>query len=92
MNFKIGFGYVQSFDQINSQVTLAYDRNTRYEGSNHFGLEFLYNSMFAVRTGFDAGKFTTGAGFTFWKLKLDYAYQGHDYLGSSHRVSLLFNL
>ncbi len=91
-NFKIGAGYIQPIDIINSQATLTYDRNTRYTGSNHFGMEFLYNSVFALRAGFDNGQFTTGAGFTFWKIKMDYAFQGHDFLGSSHRVSMIFNL
>lgn len=91
-NFKIGFGYIQPMDIINSQLTFAYDRNTRYQGTNHFGFEFLYNSIFAVRSGLDKGEFTTGAGFTYWKIKMDYAYQGHDFLGNSHRISLLFNL
>lgn len=88
-NFKYGISYAQPLSFINSQLTVAYDINSKYDGSTHLGGEFLYNSMLAVRIGANSGFFTTGAGVYFWKFKFDYAYQGHD-LGNSHRVSVLF--
>lgn len=88
-NFKYGISYSQPLSFINSQLTVAYDINSKYDGSTHLGGEFLYNSMLAVRIGANSGFFTTGAGVYFWKFKFDYAYQGHD-LGNSHRVSVLF--
>jgi len=91
-NFKIGFAYRQPLNFIESQLTLAYDLNTKYEGTNHLGAEFLYNSLLAVRAGINGGSFTTGAGLMVWKLNFDYAYQGHEFLGNTHRVSVLFNL
>jgi hypothetical protein len=89
-NFKYGVSYSQPLSFINSQLTVAYDINSKYDGSTHLGGEFLYNSMLAVRIGANSGFFTTGAGVYFWKFKFDYAYQGHD-LGNSHRVSVLFS-
>jgi hypothetical protein len=91
-NFKIGFAYKQPLNFIQSQLTLTYDLNTKYEGTNHLGAEFLYNSLLAVRVGLNDGSFTTGAGLMLWKFGFDYAYQGHDDLGNTHRVSLLVEL
>jgi hypothetical protein len=90
-NFKYGFAYSQPLNFINSRLIFAYDIDSRYKGANHLGTELLYNSAFGIRFGMNDGEFTTGAGFYFWKLKFDYAYQSHD-LGNSHRVSILFNL
>jgi hypothetical protein len=90
-NFKYGVAYIQPLNFVNSQMTIAYDIDSRYEGADHFGTELLYDSMLALRFGLNDGDFTTGAGFNFWKLKFDYAYQSHD-LGNTHRVSVLFNL
>ena len=90
-NFKYGVAYQQPLNFINSQLTGAFDFDTRYSGSGHFGFEFLYDSMLAVRIGSNRSNFTTGAGLLIWKLKFDYAYQDHD-LGDSHRISVLFNL
>ncbi len=89
-NFKYGFAYIQPLQFIKSRFTLAYDVNSKYEGSTHFGTELLYNSILAMRLGSNNGDFTTGAGIYFWKFQFDYAYQSHD-LGNSHRVSVLLN-
>jgi hypothetical protein len=90
-NIKFGMAYVQPMPSIDSQITFAYDFDTKYDFATHLGVEYLYHSMFALRLGLNEGSFTTGAGIYFWKLKVDYAYQNHD-LGNSHRISLLFGL
>ncbi len=90
-NFKYGFAYVQPLYFLNSQLTFAFDLNSRYTGSGHIGTEFLYNNLLAVRIGTNSGNFTTGAGVYVWRFRADYAYQGHD-LGNTHRISLLFFL
>jgi hypothetical protein len=87
-NFRYGLSYAQPLAFIASQITATADFNTHYNGSSHLGLEYIYQSMFAVRLGMNDGLFTTGAGLSVWKFQLDYAYQSH-YLGNSHRVSLL---
>ena len=90
-NFKSGFSYRQPLPVFKSDLTVAYDIDTRYDGLEHFGLEYLFNNLLAVRIGSNSGYMTTGAGIYFWKFKFDYAYQSHD-LGNSHRISILFGL
>jgi hypothetical protein len=90
-NFKMGFSYSQPIPVVRSELTVAYDVDTRYDGFEHFGLEYLFSNLLAVRIGSNFGYMTTGAGIYIWKFKFDYAYQSHD-LGNSHRVSLLFGL
>ncbi len=90
-NFKYGFSYIQPLSALNSQFTFSFDLNSRYTGSINLGMEYLYNSRFAVRFGTNAGFVTAGAGIYLWKFHLDYAFQSHD-LGNSHRVSLQFGL
>jgi len=90
-NIKYGFSYVQPLHFIDSELTFAYDIDSKYGGMTHLGGEFLFKSLLAVRIGTSGGFFTTGAGIYLWKFKVDYAYQSHD-LGNTHRVSLLFGL
>ncbi|MBN1406858.1 MAG: hypothetical protein JW956_03665 [Calditrichaceae bacterium] len=90
-NFKTGFSYSQPIPIISSRMTVAYDVDTRYDGLEHVGFEYIFSEMLAVRIGSNSGYMTTGAGIYIWKFKFDYAYQSHD-LGNSHRVSLLFGL
>ncbi len=54
------------------------------------GLEICYQNRVALRSGYDAGRFTAGAGLrisTFW---LDYGYSRHPDLGNTNRISLTF--
>jgi len=90
-NFKYGFAFIQPLNFVNSEITFAFDLDTRYGGSTHFGGEYLYDKLLALRAGVNEGNFTAGAGIYLWKLNLDYAFQSHD-LGNTHRVSLLFHL
>jgi hypothetical protein len=86
-NWRYGFAYLQPLHFINGQLALVYDINSRYDGSAHFGFEFVFKSLLALRIGSNSGNFTTGAGLSYWNIHLDYAYQSHD-LGNSHRVGL----
>lgn len=88
-NFKYGLSYLQPLSFIGSKLSVALDIDSRYEGFVHFGGEYVYQSMLALRLGSNNGYFTTGAGIAVWKLQFDYAYQSHD-LGNSHRVSIMF--
>ncbi|KAA3608458.1 MAG: hypothetical protein D8M58_19460 [Calditrichaeota bacterium] len=90
-NFKFGFAYMQPLNFMNSQLTMAFDLDSRYSGASHLGSELLYDSFLAIRMGSNESKLTIGAGVYLWKFRADYALQGHD-LGDSHRVSILFNL
>ncbi|MCK4548741.1 MAG: PorV/PorQ family protein [Candidatus Krumholzibacteria bacterium] len=62
----------------------------------HFGMELLIRNLVALRGGNDMGRWTAGAGFllkdfTSWEFNLgiDYALLMHDFLDTTHRVSLL---
>ncbi|TFG96906.1 MAG: hypothetical protein E4H13_11610 [Calditrichales bacterium] len=89
--WKYGFALMQPINFMDSQFFILYDIDTKYTGSWHLGSEILYKSLFALRMGSNDGQFTAGAGVSYWKLKLDYAYQHHD-LGNTHRVGLAFIL
>jgi hypothetical protein len=89
-SWRYGLAYIQPLNFLSSDLVLAYDIYTKYQGSGHLGVEYIYRSMFALRLGSNAGAFTAGAGIAYWHFRLDYAYQGHDDLGNSHRVGIGF--
>jgi hypothetical protein len=72
---------------MQSDLLFAYDIDTKYDGGYRLGFELLYKKLFALRVGSHDGDFTAGAGITYWKIAIDYAYQIQD-LGNSHRVGL----
>jgi hypothetical protein len=86
-NWRYGFAYLQPLNFVNSQLAIVYDINSKYKGSGHFGFDFEFKSLLALRIGSNGGNFTTGAGLSYWNIHMDYAYQSHD-LGNSHRVGL----
>jgi hypothetical protein len=82
-----------------SRVTMAYDifQPNDYAQQMHVGLEYVFNNMFALRTGYksnyDSEKLTYGAGIRTdlegYGLSFDYSYAGMgDYLNNVHRISL----
>ncbi len=62
----------------------------------HEGLEYEYKDIFALRGGYnDLGLWSVGAGITFSKFHIDYAYLNastQDQLGATHRISITFLL
>jgi hypothetical protein len=62
----------------------------------HEGLEYQFKNLFALRGGYnDMNMWSVGAGISFSKLHIDYAYlgfNGQDQLGATHRVSISFLL
>ncbi len=67
------------------------------------GWEYQYRDAFSLRVGLaqfgdneigqtGLGQFTTGFGLNFPKLKIDYAFLGHNDLGSTHRISARLTL
>ena len=53
----------------------------------HAGLEVRLQPMVTLRTGFDSGMATAGAGFLWGGLAVDYAYETGD-IGEQHRIGL----
>ena len=86
-NFKYGGQYTQPLPFLSSELTIAYDVDSKYNGNTHLGAELLLKALFALRVGSNSGHITAGAGLILWKVHVNYAFQGHD-LGNSHRVSL----
>lgn len=60
----------------------------RLSGEAHLGLEYVVQNTLALRAGLDRGYFTAGAGVRIEPVSVDYAFQAHQGLGESHRVSL----
>ena len=85
-NLKFGFSYFQPLSSDGTGFTLAYDRDTAYEGLNHFGAELSYRDLAAHRAGVEDDEMTMGAGLRIWRLTLDYAFVSYD-LGNIHRIS-----
>lgn len=68
----------------------------------NMGWEYVYHNAVALRIGFsdvgqndvqmDFGRFAAGVGLHFPKLNIDYAFLGHEELGSTHRISARLTL
>jgi hypothetical protein len=62
----------------------------------HFGAEYQFGQLFAIRAGYsDLKQFSIGAGVKLPKLSLDYtflSFNGQDQLGNTHRISFQFSL
>ena len=85
-NLKFGFSYLQPLSAAGTEAIFAYDRDTVYGGKNHFGLEFAYRNLLALRIGAEGKELTMGAGLHIWQLNLDYAFISYS-LGNIHRIS-----
>lgn len=84
-NFKFGMSYIQGLDEWKSNILLSYESNTRYANDRHYGLEWEYNKLAALRLGIDNGTLTYGAGFQYNHIHIDYALNNHA-LGYTHRI------
>jgi tetratricopeptide (TPR) repeat protein len=56
----------------------------------HTGAEAVFDGAYALRAGYDRDNFSFGAGLTYRRLKIDYAYKFLEYVNDSHRFSLSF--
>lgn len=86
-------------DDETNRLTFAYDifQPNDYAQQMHFGLEYCFNTMLFLRTGYkvnyDSEKMTYGGGlatdFEGYRLTFDYSFAGMgDYLNNVHRISL----
>jgi hypothetical protein len=90
-NFRLGLAYLLDLVPLRSRLTLSYDSEKRYEHADHFGLEYRFRKVLALRGGLWDNEWTAGAGIAFWRTAIDYAYRPRD-LGVTHRVSLTVQL
>lgn len=105
---KIGAAYY--VELFNGRLTPAVGADVRFENRRYSavanlgpvsfdpqaGIEFDYNTLFAVRAGYnDVGNLTLGAGIHLRKLDIDYSFakfDAADQLGNTHRISLRLTL
>lgn len=85
-NLKTALSYTQPLDEVQSNVMISYEHNSRYGGDHHVGLEFDYARLVAMRMGSDDGIMTYGAGVSMYQVHLDYALSNQP-LGIVHRIS-----
>jgi hypothetical protein len=52
------------------------------------GVEYLISKVVALRGGLMGDNITAGAGISVSSVTLDYAFQPHEELGNTHRVSI----
>jgi len=90
-NFRHGLALIQTMPGRDNELTLSWDTEKRYDRVNHYGLEYLHHQVIALRGGFWGKDWTAGAGVSFWRATVDYAYYGRE-LGSTHRLSLNLKL
>lgn len=90
-NVKWGISYCQPLPIEDNFISLSFDRDSRWRGTNHVGFEYSGFQTFFLRTGFDGKKFTAGAGLRFWTIGIDYAFLTHE-ISSLHRISCSITL
>jgi len=107
LNLKGGIAKTFELRSIKSQVTLAFDVNAPIDNvpNGHFGTEFVYGKMkdieLAARVGYKTSTISdlnalsglsTGVGFLWKRMALDYVWVPYGDLGNTHRISLTIKL
>lgn len=93
---RFGVGSEYEIHSIKSKVSSGVEYQKYFdvdESHFHFGLEFLFNNLLAIRGGYmanyEAKDFTFGFGLIWGRLNLDYAYSPLKYdLGSGNSISI----
>ncbi len=88
--YKAGIAFAP---KENLTLCLDYSKqSTEGKGSINIGEEFKLTRNFKIRAGYSTypARFSTGFGFEFKNIKLDYGFRNHDTLNSTHRVSFTY--
>jgi len=72
-NTKMGVAVVQPLPTLKSTVSVAYDYDYVYGGTNHYGLDWAYNDLGSLRIGTYDDNFSAGATVKVYGVMLDYA-------------------
>jgi hypothetical protein len=91
MNWRLGVHYLVPIARFSTTLRFSYDRTTRYEGTNHAGIEYSFKENFVADLGWNQSKWCFGTGVKFWKICIQYGFITHS-LGSSQAVSMEFIL
>ena len=86
-NTKTGLAVVQPLPKLKSVVTLAYDYDYVYGGTNHFGVDWEYDKKGNLRLGYYDNSFSAGATIKLYGVMLDYALITNP-VGISNRLGL----
>ena len=98
---RLGAAYPLALRLLNGQIAPAVDLELHFEGRDyaaqaalgpvsidtHFGLEYQFKEMLAVRAGSDVGNFAAGVGIRLARVQIDYAFLRHQDLDNTHRIS-----
>lgn len=88
---RVGASYRQPLAFMRSSLLASWETSTEPMQKGRAGAELeLYRRLF-LRVGWDSDGTVWGGGAAVWRLRLDYAFVGHD-LGNTHRVSATIKL
>ncbi|HQB40727.1 MAG TPA: hypothetical protein PL139_03120 [Candidatus Cloacimonadota bacterium] len=88
-NTKFGISYNQPLPALESDFTIAYDKDFVYDKTDHFGAEFNYKNKAQLRMGVYDGNFAAGVGLLLSRVDVDYAFVTNN-LGNTNRVGLTY--
>lgn len=86
-NTKFGLALVQPIPELDSELTLAWDKDYVYQGTHHFGIDWAYNDMANLRMGYHDKNFSCGASLSLYGVWLDYAFITNP-VGLTNRLGL----
>ena len=85
-NVKFGLSYHNEI--VSHRLVLSYEHETRYDGTDNFGLEYQLSKRLTLRGGLRGGDFTGGVGILVDRFQVDYALLTNDLI-STHFLSLM---
>lgn len=90
-NIKLSVAYDQPLKIFQSEISISWEKNTRYENDYRYGIEYLLKDKVALRAGHNFNGLNYGCGLKTnifgWSTTIDYAFLKHD-LGNCHRIGL----
>ncbi|MDP3114114.1 MAG: hypothetical protein Q8M98_04975 [Candidatus Cloacimonadaceae bacterium] len=86
-NTKLGIAVRQPIPPLKSDLTLVYDYDYVYQGSNHYGVEWTYDKKGSLRAGYYDKNFTCGASVQVYGVNIDYALLTNP-VGLTNRIGL----
>ena len=86
LNMQIGLAASKYFESFDARLTLSFDQEVGYRQDIHAGGEILFFNTVALRGGYFRDNYSVGAGVSFSRFRVDYAFLTHE-LASTHRVS-----
>jgi len=107
LNIRAGIAKILELESIGSKITLAADINAPIDNvpNGHFGVEFVYERMKDIRLAGRVGYKTntikdlnilsglsTGLGFVWKRIGVDYVWVPYGDLGNTHRISLTIKM